>query len=54
MNAYESNYYGYPAAYTGYIRYNEGNPGNPDLRWEKATKQNLGFEFAAFKNKLST
>jgi hypothetical protein len=23
------------------------------LRWEKAAKQNLGFEFAAFKNKLS-
>jgi len=53
VNAYESNYYGYPSAYREYIRYNEGNPGNPDLRWEKAAKQNLGFEFAAFNNKLS-
>jgi TonB-linked SusC/RagA family outer membrane protein len=53
VNSYESNYYGYPSAYTSYIRYNEGNPGNPDLRWEKAAKQNLGFEFAAFNNKLS-
>jgi len=53
VDAYESNYYGYPAAYTQYVRYNEGNPGNPDLRWETATKQNLGFEFAAFKNTIS-
>lgn len=53
VNAYESNYYGYPSAYREYIRYNEGNPGNPDLRWEKAAKQNLGFEFAAFNNKIS-
>jgi TonB-linked SusC/RagA family outer membrane protein len=50
VNVQEENYYGYPAAYRAYIRYNEGNPGNPDLRWETATKQNLGFEFAAFKN----
>ena len=49
----EQNWYGYPYGYQEYIRYNEGNPGNPDLRWEKATKQNLGFEFAAFSNKLS-
>jgi len=53
VNAAESNYYGYPSAYSQYIRYNEGNPGNPDLRWEKAAKQNLGLEFAAFNNKLS-
>jgi TonB-linked SusC/RagA family outer membrane protein len=53
VNAYESNYYGYPSAYREYIRYNEGNPGNPDLRWEKAAKQNLGLEFAAFKSKLN-
>lgn len=46
-------YYGYPSFYREYVRYNEGNPGNPNLRWEKATKQNLGFEFAAFRNKLS-
>lgn len=49
----EETFYGYPTAYTQLPRYNEGNPGNPDLRWEKATKQNLGFDFAAFKNKLS-
>jgi TonB-linked SusC/RagA family outer membrane protein len=48
----ESNYYGYPGAYTQYPRYNEGNPGNPDLKWETATKQNLGFEIAAFRNTL--
>jgi hypothetical protein len=53
VNAYESNYYGYPSAYREYIRYNEGNPGNPDLRWEKAAKQNLGLEIAAFKSKLN-
>ena len=53
VNIMESNYYGYPGAYTQYVRYNEGNPGNPDLRWETATKQNLGFEFAAFKNIIS-
>ncbi|MCX6325166.1 MAG: TonB-dependent receptor [Bacteroidia bacterium] len=53
VNAYEENYYGYPAPYEGYIRYNEGNPGNPDLQWETATKQNLGFEFAALKNKVN-
>ena len=48
----EANYYGFPYGYQEYIRYNEGNPGNPDLRWEKATKQNLGVDFAAFNNKL--
>jgi TonB-linked SusC/RagA family outer membrane protein len=53
VNSYESNYYGYPSAYREYIRYNEGNPGNPDLHWEKAKKQNLGFEFAALNNKVS-
>lgn len=30
----------------------EGNPGNPDLRWEKARKQNLGLDFTAFRNTL--
>ncbi len=53
VDDYESNYYGYPSAYREYIRYNEGNPGNPNLRWETAKKQNLGFEVAAFNNKLS-
>lgn len=53
VDPYESNYYGYPSAYREYIRYNEGNPGNPELRWETAKKQNVGFEFAAFNNKLS-
>jgi TonB-linked SusC/RagA family outer membrane protein len=53
VNSMESNYYGYPGAYTNYIRYDEGNPGNPNLRWETATKQNLGFEVAAFKNKIN-
>ena len=49
----EASYYGYPSPYREYIRYNEGNPGNPALRWEKAAKQNLGFEFAAFNNTVS-
>ncbi len=52
VNSMEANFYGYPGGYTQYIRYNEGNPGNPDLRWEKATKQNLGFEFGAFNNAI--
>lgn len=46
-------YYGYPTGYDQLPKYNEGNPGNPELRWEKAAKQNLGIDFAAFKNKLS-
>lgn len=49
----EENYYGYPYGYQEYPRFEEGNPGNPNLRWEKAAKQNLGLEFAAFSNKLS-
>ncbi|MBE0674375.1 MAG: SusC/RagA family TonB-linked outer membrane protein [Bacteroidales bacterium] len=53
VNSMESNYYGYPGAYTNYVRYDEGNPGNPNLKWETATKQNLGFEIAAFKNKIN-
>lgn len=46
-------YYGYSDGYKEYPRWNEGNPGNPDLRWETALKQNLGFEFAAFRNRLN-
>ncbi|MFC2115928.1 SusC/RagA family TonB-linked outer membrane protein [Bacteroidota bacterium] len=49
----ESAYYGYPYPYKEYSLYLEGNPGNQALRWEKARKQNLGFEFAAFKNMIS-
>lgn len=49
----EEAYYGWPNTYEEYIRYNEGAPGNPDLRWEKATKQNLGFDIGIFRNKLS-
>lgn len=48
----ERAFYGYNSAYTEYNRYSEGNPGNPDLRWEKASKQNIGIELGAFKNKL--
>lgn len=46
-------YYGYPNTYNQYPKYNEGNPGNPDLHWEKARKQNLGFEFEALRNRVS-
>ncbi len=49
----EEGYYGWPNTYEEYIRYNEGAPGNPDLRWEKAAKQNLGFDIGVFRNKLS-
>lgn len=31
----------------------EGTPGNPDLRWEKATKQNIGLEFGFFDNLIT-
>ena len=37
-------------SYTGYI---EGKLGNPLVTWETATKQNLGFELAMFKNRFS-
>ncbi|MBE0673487.1 MAG: SusC/RagA family TonB-linked outer membrane protein, partial [Bacteroidales bacterium] len=53
VNSYEANYYGYPGAYREYVRYNEGNPGNPNLKWETATKQNLGFEIAALGNSVN-
>jgi TonB-linked SusC/RagA family outer membrane protein len=46
-------YYGYPSTYSQYPKYNEGNPGNPDLHWEKARKQNLGFEFEALRKRIS-
>lgn len=45
--------YGWPSPYMEYTRYNEGNPGNPDLRWEKATKQNLGFELGILNHKVN-
>jgi TonB-linked SusC/RagA family outer membrane protein len=43
---------GYPISNYEYISYLEGIPGNPDLRWEKARKQNLGLEVALFRNKI--
>lgn len=36
-----------------FLKYNEGTPGNPDLRWEKAEKQNYGVEFGFFENALT-
>ncbi len=36
-----------------YLKYNEGTPGNPLLRWEKAEKQNFGVEFGFFQNALT-
>ena len=45
--------FGYPVSnYDQYKRYIEGVPGNPDLRWEKANKQNLGLEIGLFRNKI--
>ena len=46
-------YYGYPSTYDEYPMYDEGNPGNPNLRWEKARKQNLGFEIGVFNNRFT-
>jgi TonB-linked SusC/RagA family outer membrane protein len=43
---------GYPVSEYEYIAYLEGIPGNPDLRWEKANKQNLGLEVGLFRNKI--
>lgn len=46
--------YGYPLSnYDGYERYVEGTPGNPDLRWETARKQNLGLNVGVFNNRIS-
>jgi TonB-linked SusC/RagA family outer membrane protein len=36
-----------------YGKYQEGTPGNPDLRWEKSNKQNLGIEFGFFDGLVS-
>ncbi|MFC2081355.1 SusC/RagA family TonB-linked outer membrane protein [Bacteroidota bacterium] len=43
---------GYPESNYEYISYLEGIPGNPDLRWEKARKQNLGLDLGLFRNKI--
>lgn len=43
---------GYPVSEYEYIAYLEGIPGNPELRWEKAHKQNLGMEIGLFRNKI--
>jgi TonB-linked SusC/RagA family outer membrane protein len=52
-NPHEATYYGYPSPYKEYTKYDEGNPGNPYLHWEIATKQNLGIEIGVFNNKLN-
>jgi len=45
--------FGYPYSnYDGYTVYVEGTPGNPDLRWETARKQNLGLDLGFFNNRL--
>ncbi len=50
----DQSYYGYPISdYEEYLRYVEGTPGNPDLRWETARKQNLGLDVGVFNNRLS-
>jgi TonB-linked SusC/RagA family outer membrane protein len=50
----EESRYGYPFSdYDGYIRTSEGTPGNPDLRWETARKQNLGLDLGLFQNRIS-
>lgn len=52
-SSYEESFYGYPFPYEELTRYEEGNPGNPNLHWEKATKQNLGVEIGVFDDALS-
>ncbi|MEX0988059.1 MAG: SusC/RagA family TonB-linked outer membrane protein [Bacteroidales bacterium] len=50
----EESRFGYPFSdYDGYIRTSEGTPGNPDLRWETARKQNLGFDIGFINNRIS-
>lgn len=50
----EESRFGYPySTYDGYIRTSEGTPGNPDLRWETARKQNLGFDIGFLNNRIS-
>jgi TonB-linked SusC/RagA family outer membrane protein len=34
-------------------KYFEGTPGNPELRWEKSEKQNIGLEFGFLKNAIT-
>jgi TonB-linked SusC/RagA family outer membrane protein len=44
-------YFGYPSAVLSpFTQYKENVVGNPDLHWEVARKQNLGFEFGFLKN----
>jgi len=45
--------FGDGAIYNGPQIYQQGTLGNPDLHWETARKQNLGFEFAFFDDKFS-
>ncbi len=50
----EESRFGYPVSdYDGYIRTSEGTPGNPDLRWETARKQNLGLDIGLLRNRIS-
>lgn len=47
-------YFGYPTPkITPYPIFIEGTPGNPDLRWEKARKQNYGIELGLFNNLIT-
>jgi TonB-linked SusC/RagA family outer membrane protein len=36
-----------------YLKYYEGIPGNPELRWEKAEKQNIGLDFEFLKRSIT-
>lgn len=36
-----------------YPKYYEGTPGNPELRWEKAEKQNIGLDFGFLNNSFT-
>jgi TonB-linked SusC/RagA family outer membrane protein len=46
--------FGFPISdYDGYPIYVEGTPGNADLRWETARKQNLGLDIGVIDNRIS-
>jgi TonB-linked SusC/RagA family outer membrane protein len=49
----DQSWFGYPYMFTGTNVYLEGVPGNPNLKWETARKQNLGLDLGFFNNRLS-
>ncbi len=44
---------GTPNQYSPYLTIREGTIPNPNIRWETATKKNIGLEFAAFRDRVT-